>query len=82
MCFTGTGLAVSASCQLEPLLEPPVILQGVAGSTVVPLRHSPAVINRGGDNSEKQWPFIAWTDSARCCGGADKQGKVDEETTS
>lgn len=46
MCFTGTGLAVSPSCQLEPLLEAPVILQGLAGSTVVPLRHSPAVIMR------------------------------------
>lgn len=45
LCFTGTGLAVSASCQLEPLLEATVILLGVAGSTVVLLRHSPPVIN-------------------------------------
>lgn len=71
VCFAGTALAVSASSQLEPLVEAPVILLGVVGSTLVPLRHSPAVINGGGDNSSNQWPFIAWADSARCHDGAD-----------
>lgn len=64
-------VTVSASCQLEPSVEAPVILLGVAGSTLVPLRHSGAVINGGGDNSSNQWPFIAWAESARCHDGAD-----------